>query len=99
LLLLPVESEAATTPCISTAFLTATFQVFQHQNIRESRRRHDSTEARAKKFFFCLCIVDLDTIMGFSDKLELQRLSSKEGILLYAKSTHLENTSLWFISY
>ena len=28
----------------------------------------NDTETRAKNFFFCLCIVDLGTITGFSDK-------------------------------
>ena len=53
-----------------------------------------------KTFLFCLCIVDPGTIMGFLDNLiRLWRLSPKGGILSYAKSTHLENTSLWYTSY
>jgi len=38
------------------------------RNVRGGRRRHDNIETRAKNFFFHLCIVDLDTIMGFLDK-------------------------------
>jgi len=39
------------------------------RNVREGRRRHNDTKTREKNFFFHLCIVDLDTIMGFLDKL------------------------------
>ena len=38
------------------------------RNIGEGGRRHDDTETRAKNFFFRLCIVNLGTITGFSDK-------------------------------
>ena len=39
------------------------------RNVRGVGERHNDTEIRAKNFFFHLCIVDLGTIMGFSDKL------------------------------
>jgi len=39
------------------------------RNVGGSRGRHDNTETRAKKLLLCLCIVDLGTITGFSDKL------------------------------
>ena len=38
-------------------------------NVGESRGRHDNTKVKAKTFLFCLCIIDLDTIMEFLDKL------------------------------
>jgi len=38
-------------------------------NVGEGGKRHYDTETRAKNFLFHLCIIDLDTIMGFSDKL------------------------------
>ena len=38
------------------------------RNVREGRERHDDTETRAKNILFHLCIVNLGTIMGFSDK-------------------------------
>jgi len=38
-------------------------------NIRGGEGRHDDTETRAKNFIFCLYIINLGTIMGFSDKL------------------------------
>ena len=34
----------------------------------EEVERYDSIKAKAKTFLFCLCIVDLSTIMKFSDK-------------------------------
>jgi len=37
-------------------------------NVRGGGERHDDTEAKAKTFLFYLCIVDLGTITGFSDK-------------------------------
>ena len=39
------------------------------RNVRGSGGRHDNIETRAKNFFFHLCIVDLGTITGLSDKL------------------------------
>jgi len=37
-------------------------------NIGGGRGRYDGTKAKAKTFLFHLCIVDLDTITGFSNK-------------------------------
>jgi len=37
-------------------------------NVGVGGGRHDDTETRAKNFLFCLCIVDLGTITGFSGK-------------------------------
>ena len=34
-------------------------------DVRESRKRYDDAEEKAKTFLFCLCIVNLDTITGF----------------------------------
>ena len=50
------------------------------------RRRHSNIETRAKNFSFHLYIVDLGTIIGFSDKLNRtsNKLSPKGGILSYA---------------
>jgi len=39
------------------------------ENIGKNEKRHDNTEEKQKKFFFCLYIVNLGTIMGSSDKL------------------------------
>jgi len=39
------------------------------RNVGGGRERHNNTETRAKNFFFCLCIVDLGTIIRFLDKL------------------------------
>jgi len=38
-------------------------------NVRGSRGRHDDAEENAKSFLFNLCIVNLGTITGLSDKL------------------------------
>jgi len=38
------------------------------ENIRENREIYDDVEEKAKSFFFCLYIVDLDTITEFLDK-------------------------------
>ena len=38
------------------------------ENVRGGRERHDDTEAKIKTFLFHLYIVDLGTIIGFSDK-------------------------------
>jgi len=38
------------------------------RNIGGDRKRHDDTETRAKNILFHLCIVDLSTIIGLSDK-------------------------------
>jgi len=38
------------------------------RNVREGGKRHNDTETRAKNFLFCLCIVDLGTIIRFLDK-------------------------------
>ena len=38
------------------------------ENVRGGREKHDDTEAKMKTFLFHLCIVDLDTIIEFSDK-------------------------------
>jgi len=45
------------------------------RNVRKGGGRHNDIETRAKNFFFHLCVVDLGTIMGFSDK--LNRTSNK----------------------
>jgi len=37
-------------------------------NVKGGGGRHDNTKAKAKTFLFHLCIVNLDTIMGFLDK-------------------------------
>jgi len=37
-------------------------------NVGGGRGRHDDAEEKVKTFLFCLCIVDLGTIMGFLDK-------------------------------
>jgi len=38
------------------------------RNVGEDRKRHNNTETRAKNILFHLCIVNLGTITGFSDK-------------------------------
>jgi len=35
------------------------------KNIGENEKRHSDIEEKAKTFLFCLCIVNLGTIMGF----------------------------------
>jgi len=35
------------------------------ENVGGNREKHDNIEERQKNFLFCLCIVDLGTIMGF----------------------------------
>jgi len=37
-------------------------------DVGENEERHGNIEEKAKTFLFCLCIVDLGTITGFSDK-------------------------------
>jgi len=38
------------------------------RNVGRGGGRHNDAETKAKNFLFCLCIVDLGTITGFSDK-------------------------------
>jgi len=38
------------------------------ENVEGGRRRYDDIEEKAKSFLFCLYIVDLGTIIEFSDK-------------------------------
>jgi len=65
-----VKAGAAAPLCVSTTFPTTAFLRFWRRFVKCQRggRRHADTETRAKNFLFCLCIVDLDTIIGFSGK-------------------------------
>ena len=38
------------------------------ENVRGGGRKHDNTKAKAKTFLFHLYIINLGTIIGFSDK-------------------------------
>jgi len=50
-----------------TALLLKQFSIVL-RNVGGDGGRHNNTETRVRNFFFCLYIVDLGTIMGFSDK-------------------------------
>jgi len=50
-----------------TALLFEYFSVVL-ENVEGGRRRYDDIEEKAKSFLFCLYIVDLGTIIEFSDK-------------------------------
>jgi len=65
--------------------------------VGRGRGRHNNTETRAKNFLFCLCIVDLGTIIGFSDKPNRTlKAQSWEGNIVICKSICLEITSPWW---
>ena len=70
MLLLLVRLGVTPPPYVSATFLAAAFQILWHYfgKCQRGQGRHDDTEAKMKTFLFHLCIVDLDTIIGFSDK-------------------------------
>jgi len=68
------------------------------RNVRGGGRRHDNTETRAKKLLLHLCIVDLGTIIEFSDKLNR---TSKDYIPIVKSSlkyTSLSSTAAIFLA-